>query len=139
MLKSTITPAVIKGQKEYHQKWLAALKEWIDAHPDDFEAPVASEAAGGDTTPKTTPKADPTEKVNKAPIKEVSAKSETSTKTEVDSGPTLSIAQRVTGVADDQMILTLAITCLLSMVLNYYLLTRGSPFVKAISVAVVPQ
>lgn len=36
MLKSTITPAVIKGQKEYHQKLVQNVKKWIKSHPADF-------------------------------------------------------------------------------------------------------
>jgi hypothetical protein len=35
-LKSTITPAVIKGQKEHHQQLVAKIKGWIKDHPDEF-------------------------------------------------------------------------------------------------------
>ncbi|WVF72553.1 hypothetical protein IAT40_007370 [Kwoniella sp. CBS 6097] len=35
-LKGTITPAVIKGQKEYHQKLAKKVRDWIKAHPEEF-------------------------------------------------------------------------------------------------------
>ncbi|WVR08380.1 hypothetical protein IAU60_005435 [Kwoniella sp. DSM 27419] len=35
-LKSTITPAVIKGQKEHHQQLTKKIREWIKARPDEF-------------------------------------------------------------------------------------------------------
>ncbi|WVQ98399.1 hypothetical protein IAU59_005522 [Kwoniella sp. CBS 9459] len=35
-LKSTITPAVIKGQKGYHQKLAKKIREWVKDHPDEF-------------------------------------------------------------------------------------------------------
>lgn len=36
-LKGTITPAVIKGQKEHHQQLLAKIHKYITAHPDEFD------------------------------------------------------------------------------------------------------
>lgn len=36
MLKSTITPAVIKGQKEYYVKLGSTIRDWIRDHPEDF-------------------------------------------------------------------------------------------------------
>ncbi|WVW82656.1 hypothetical protein I302_104667 [Kwoniella bestiolae CBS 10118] len=36
LLKGTITPAVIKGQKEHHQQLVQAITEWVKGHPDDF-------------------------------------------------------------------------------------------------------
>ncbi|WVQ69663.1 uncharacterized protein L199_007883 [Kwoniella botswanensis] len=36
ILKGTITPAVIKGQKEHHQQLIRAITEWVKAHPDEF-------------------------------------------------------------------------------------------------------
>ncbi|OCF38519.1 hypothetical protein I317_07700 [Kwoniella heveanensis CBS 569] len=35
-LKGTITPAVIKGQKEYHQKLAKKVRDWIKARPEEF-------------------------------------------------------------------------------------------------------
>ena len=35
-LKSTITPAVIKGQKSYHQRLTAKIREWVKVHPSEF-------------------------------------------------------------------------------------------------------
>lgn len=35
-LKSTITPAVIKGQKEYHTQLAHKIRTWIKEHPEDF-------------------------------------------------------------------------------------------------------
>lgn len=133
MLKSTITPAVIKGQKEYHQKWLSALKEWIDDHPDDFTTPAAIKAPAADAPDTTKP----------APV---SAKQETLSQStpkppmSVDTkvAPPASLAHRITGFADDQVILALVGLCVLSMTLNYYLLTRWAPFVKEVAVAIVP-
>jgi hypothetical protein len=37
MLKSTITPAVIKGQKTYHEKLAKGIRHWIHTHPEDYE------------------------------------------------------------------------------------------------------
>ncbi|OCF71452.1 hypothetical protein I204_07510 [Kwoniella mangroviensis CBS 8886] len=36
ILKGTITPAVIKGQKEHHQQLIRAITEWVKARPDEF-------------------------------------------------------------------------------------------------------
>lgn len=36
LLKSTITPAVIKGQKSYHQRLTRKIREWVRSHPEDF-------------------------------------------------------------------------------------------------------
>ncbi|KAK4688963.1 hypothetical protein P7C73_g1141, partial [Tremellales sp. Uapishka_1] len=35
-LKSTITPAVIKGQKEYHQELNRKIRSWVKVHPNEF-------------------------------------------------------------------------------------------------------
>ncbi|WWD18868.1 hypothetical protein CI109_103323 [Kwoniella shandongensis] len=36
MLKSAITPAVIRGQKEHHEQLVSATLDWIDSHREDF-------------------------------------------------------------------------------------------------------
>jgi hypothetical protein len=35
-LKGTITPAVIKGQKEHHQQLTKKIRSWIHSHPEEF-------------------------------------------------------------------------------------------------------
>lgn len=60
-LKSTITPAVIKGQKEHHQQLVKKIRSHVKAHPDDFaqvagddvdaeeeDAAVEDESGGGE-------------------------------------------------------------------------------------------
>ncbi|WWC69066.1 uncharacterized protein I206_103002 [Kwoniella pini CBS 10737] len=37
LLKGTITPAVIKGQKEHHQQLIKGMTEWVKSHPGDFK------------------------------------------------------------------------------------------------------
>ncbi|KAK8870125.1 hypothetical protein IAR55_000695 [Kwoniella newhampshirensis] len=36
MLKSAITPAVIKGQKEHHRQLVHSVRDWVKAHREDF-------------------------------------------------------------------------------------------------------
>ncbi|WWC89636.1 uncharacterized protein L201_004561 [Kwoniella dendrophila CBS 6074] len=43
MLKSTITPAVIKGQKEHHRQLLEFMTNWVKQHPDDFKGVDSSQ------------------------------------------------------------------------------------------------
>jgi len=40
-LKGKIGPAVIKGQREYHQKLMVKIRQWIKEHPDEFGKPKA--------------------------------------------------------------------------------------------------
>lgn len=35
-LKGTITPAVIKGQKEHHQQLVKKIRRWIKDHPENY-------------------------------------------------------------------------------------------------------
>lgn len=43
-LKSTITPAVIKGQKEHHQQLTKKIRGHVKAHPDEFGVSTAGES-----------------------------------------------------------------------------------------------
>lgn len=36
MLKSTITPAVIKGQKSYYANLAKSIRHWVKTHPQDY-------------------------------------------------------------------------------------------------------
>jgi hypothetical protein len=124
MLKSTITPAVIKGQKEYHQKWLSTLKEWIDAHPTDFE----SESDDSNTTKTDTARpvavaAVPVKKEVDAPVsKGLSEKPRSSVETKVVEEST--VADQIVTMVDSQIMLTIMIVCAMSLALNVYLLTK---------------
>lgn len=124
MLKSTITPAVIKGQKEYHQKWLSALKEWIDAHPTDFES--ESDDSNTDKTDTVRPvavAAVPVKKEVDAPVSNgLSEKSRASVETKVVEETT--VADQIVNMVDSQIMLTIMIVCAMSLALNVYLLTK---------------
>lgn len=48
-LKSTITPAVIKGQKEHHQQLVGKIRKHIKAHPADFGVTEGDEESDTET------------------------------------------------------------------------------------------
>lgn len=113
MLKSTITPAVIKGQKEYHVKLVDAVNDWIADHPDEFQTGSAeagkSEVAGaggekGGGTVKTRDKTD-------------IAKSETMEEK--------SIIDQLAEIPGNQAMVYITLALVLSLLLNFYLLSRG--------------
>jgi len=43
-LKGTITPAVIKGQKEHHQQLTKKIRQHIKSHPEDFPQNAGDDA-----------------------------------------------------------------------------------------------
>jgi len=47
-LKGTITPAVIKGQKEHHQQLTKKIRSHIKSHPDDFAQGAGDDADAGE-------------------------------------------------------------------------------------------
>lgn len=110
MLKSTITPAVIKGQKEYHQKLLAAVLEWIKAHPDDFETQSAEPEPEASSTDEKTINGD--EKVERPEL--------AGTEVAVEKGT----MEQLTEIPGNQAMSWITILCALSLALNLYLLTR---------------
>lgn len=120
MLKSTITPAVIKGQKEYHVQLLAAVKAWVKAHPDDFEtqAPAAPTTGGG--------AGKEVEKVNG----EKAAVSSSSNEKEgvQDDGAEVMIQkgtmENLSEIPGNSAMSLITILCALSLALNLFLLTR---------------
>jgi hypothetical protein len=116
MLKSTITPAVIKGQKEYHQNWLAALKEWIDNHPDDFTTPST-----GSDTPKATksslPPPTPVVSEKKVPERSVAP-------IDPQAVDTVTAIHQSTDITQNQPMMIILLVCLLSLVLNVYLVSK---------------
>ena len=130
MLKSTITPAVIKGQKEYHQVWLAALKEWIQDHPDDFPSDSPPRSGTG-----TRPKA--TSKLSSASTKSVKMagkdtrpsvpdkRGSSVAPVDPDVVPKATLAQQITEIANNQVMMGIMVLCALSLTFNLYLLNRG--------------
>lgn len=117
MLKSTITPAVIKGQKEYHQALLSAVKEWIKAHPGDFEAQPSAEAGqedGSAPVPSGEKGAAPGEKGAEAGA---GAGGEVMTETK-------GTVEQLTEIPANQAMSWITILCALSLALNLYLLGR---------------
>jgi hypothetical protein len=112
MLKSTITPAVIKGQKEYHQNWLAALKEWIDNHPDDFTTPST-----GSDTPKALPPPTPVVSEKKVPERSVAP-------IDPQAVDTVTAIHQSTDITQNQPMMIILLVCLLSLVLNVYLVSK---------------
>lgn len=116
MLNSTITPAVIKGQKEYHQNWLAALKEWIDGHPDDFTTPST-----GSETPKPPNSPQPTEtpvvRNEKLPERSVAP-------IDPQAVDTASAIHKSTDITQNQPMMIILLVCLLSLALDVYLVSK---------------
>jgi len=122
MLKSTITPAVIKGQKEYHQSWLSALKEWIDAHPEDFKSTGSS-----DKTEK--PKSTPSQTANGAKVIPLDSKSDVIPERSTAPIDTHVVApasaiHESTDITKNQPMMIILLVCLLSVALNVYLVSK---------------
>jgi hypothetical protein len=121
MLKSTITPAVIKGQKEYHQALLSAVKEWIKAHPEDFEAQPSAEAGqedGSAPVPSGEKGAVTTrDKGEKGAGAGAGAGGEVMTESK-------GTVEQLTEIPANQAMSWITILCALSLALNLYLLGR---------------
>lgn len=53
LLKGTVTPAVIKGQKEHYRDLVDSARRWIRSHPEEFTQPPSQQQDGQDgTAPK---------------------------------------------------------------------------------------
>jgi len=113
MLKSTITPAVIKGQKEYHVKLVDAVNDWIADHPDDFQ--TGSAAAGESEKAGKGEKSGGTVKT-----REKADRSETESSIEEKS-----IIDQLAEIPGNQAMVYITLALVLSLLLNFYLLSRG--------------
>ena len=132
MLKSTITPAVIKGQKEYHQSWLAAIKEWIEDHPDDFVSKSSNGNGNGKARPRPTPRSSSsTTSVRFASTGNEKEKRPTfpngkraSSRAPIDTTvvPKATLQHQVTEIANNQLAMGMMVVCVFSLALNLYLL-----------------
>jgi hypothetical protein len=116
MLKSTITPAVIKGQKEYHQALLSAVKEWIKAHPEDFEAQPSTEAGQEDGS-APVPSGEKGAAATATGEKGAGAVGEVMTESK-------GTVEQLTEIPANQAMSWITILCALSLALNLYLLGR---------------
>lgn len=126
MLKSTITPAVVKGQKEYHQSWLGALKEWIDNHPEDFKTAEKSEPSAHSDKPKSTPR---TQTATGAKVVDLDAKTDVTP--ERSTAPIdahaidpASAIHESTDITKNQPMMAIILVLLLSLALNVYLVSK---------------
>lgn len=119
MLKSTITPAVIKGQKEYHQNWLAALKEWIDNHPEDFTSPST-----GSETPKATKSSQPAQPAAAPAVSEKKVPERSVAPIDSHAVDTASAIHLSTDITQNQPMMIILLVCLLSLALNVYLVSK---------------
>jgi hypothetical protein len=124
MLKSTITPAVIKGQKEYHQSWLSALKEWIDAHPEDFKS-----TGNNSTDSSEKPKSTPNQTANGAKVVPLDSKSDVIPERSTAPIDTHVVApasaiHESTDITKNQPMMAILLVCLLSIALNVYLVSK---------------
>jgi len=128
MLKSTITPAVIKGQKEYHQSWLGALKEWIDAHPEDFKSAGGGNASSSEKAEK--PKSNqPRQTATGAKVVPLDSKSDVIPERSTAPIDThvvdpASAIQESTDITKNQPMMAILLVCLLSIALNVYLVSK---------------
>lgn len=127
MLKSTITPAVIKGQKEYHQSWLSALKEWINDHPDDFQSKSTSSS---DRSEKSKPDS-PKQTTNAHGDKVIPLDSKTDVIPERSNAPIdtqvvapASAIHESTDITKNQPMMIMLLVCMLSIALNVYLVSK---------------
>lgn len=122
MLKGAITPAVIKGQKEYHAKLVKAVKDWIARHPDDFgTGPPASPSAAGQTVGASTA----SEKVG-AGVQLRDKADEIASGSEDDLLSPSPGASSSSFLADLPFAVWISALCALSLALNVYLLTGSS-------------
>lgn len=129
MLKSTITPAVIKGQKEYHQSWLGALKEWIDAHPEDFKSTSPSNSAGSSGKAEKPESNTPRQTANGAKVVPLDSKSDVIPERSTAPIDThvvdpASAIQESTDITKNQPMMAILLVCLLSIALNVYLVSK---------------
>lgn len=111
MLKGTITPAVIKGQKEYHEKLVSAIKDWIKVHPDDFQTAAGSK--GGEVQEEKT------------------GETEGNVPEKSPDGARTQVAQQQKGamellgeIPENPIMLWITIVCGMSLALNIFLLGR---------------
>jgi hypothetical protein len=120
MLKGTITPAVIKGQKEYHQAWLGAIRDWIKAHPDDFSSPTSE----GDGSSKPEMKSESDD--DQADLDLKRARSPDRSNAPIDShvvAPATAMHES-TDITKNQPMMMILLVCVLSLMLNVYLVTK---------------
>jgi hypothetical protein len=129
MLKSTITPAVIKGQKEYHQSWLSALKEWIDDHPEDFKtaAPAKStESSDKSETPKSKSSGQTAfgDKVIPLDAKSDVIPERSNAPIDTQVVAPASAIHESTDITKNQPMMIILLVCALSLALNVYLVSK---------------
>jgi hypothetical protein len=127
MLKSTITPAVIKGQKEYHQSWLSALKEWIDAHPEDFKSTGNTSNDSSEKTEKS--KSTPRQTATGTKVVHLDSKSDVIPERSTAPIDTHVVApasaiHESTDITKNQPMMAILLVCLLSIALNVYLVSK---------------
>lgn len=131
-LKSTITPATMSGQREYHQKLLKAIKKWIKAHPKDFEVAEGQNGGdGGETAGEETDMEDDTE--NKGVGASVSSTGEGQTIGQDDG-----VWEQVMAIPANPVMLGITLLCAVSLLLNYYLLFRSGGSGKVDKAVIVP-
>jgi hypothetical protein len=129
MLKSTITPAVIKGQKEYHQSWLSALKEWIDAHPEDFKSTGINHPTGSSDKVEKPKSNSASQTANGAKVIPLDTKSDVipeRSNVPIDThvvAPASAIHES-TDITKNQPMMAILLVCLLSIALNVYLVSK---------------
>jgi hypothetical protein len=124
MLKSTITPAVIKGQKEYHQSWLGALKEWIDSHPEDFKSSTPSAKSEKPKPTSTGQTANGAKVVGLDSKKDAGPPERSNAPIDTHVVDPASAIHQSTDITKNQPMMAILLVCLLSLALNAYLVTK---------------
>lgn len=132
MLKSTITPAVIKGQKAYHEKLAKSIRGWIESHPDDFALAgnVGDNSTGGGSVKENA--GEPSSDTAQTRSKSETAGGDTKTLPEIDEiksrplASTKSTLDHILEIPGNPVMLGITLLCALLLFTEIYRLMGGS-------------